>query len=100
MTLKGKECQETSSQVLGCEYRIGKTLHISIDGIGQTDTGITFMKSDYAGDFYAAIGMFHGCVIVKRNPKLLTLQNAFDFAFISPHTGKVYRTWQECRSGT
>lgn len=99
LTLKGKQCQETSSQALGCEYRIGKTLHISIDGIGQTDTGITFMKSDYDGDFYASVGVLHGCVIVKRNPKLSDRQNAFDFAFVSPRTGKVYRTWQACGAG-
>ena len=99
LTLKGKQCQEYSGQKLECEYRIGKTLHIAITGVGQTDTSITFMKSDYNGDFYAAIGVLHGCVIVKRNLKLLTLQNAFDFAFISPRTGKVYRTWEECGAG-
>lgn len=96
LTLKGKQCQENSGQSLACEYRIGETLHVSIDGIGQTDTGITFMKSDSDGDFYAAVGVLHGCVIVKRNLKHITLQNAFDFAFISPRTGKVFRTWQEC----
>ena len=99
LTLKGKQCQENSEQSLACEYRIGKTLHISIDGIGQADAGITFMKSDFDGDFYAAVGVLHGCVIVKHNLKHLPLQNAFDFAFISPRTGKVYATWQECGSG-
>ena len=99
LALKGKQCEESHAQVLGCEYRIGKTLHISIDGIGQTDTGITFMKSDSKGDFYAAFGVLHGCVIVKRNLDLLNSQNAFDFAFISPRTGKVYRTWLECGAG-
>jgi len=95
LTLKGKQCQETSSQQLGCEYRIGKTLYISIDGIGRTDTGITFMKSDVNGDFYASIGVLHGCVIVKRNPKLADL-HAYNYAFISPRSGEVYRTWTEC----
>jgi len=95
-TLKGKQCQETSSQQLGCEYRIGKTLHISIDGIGRTDTGITFMKSDSNGDFYASIGVLHGCVIVKRNPPDLDPPFTSDYAFISPRSGKVYRTWTEC----
>ena len=100
LTLKGKQCQENSGQSFACEYRIGKTLHISIDGIGQTDTGITFMKSNFDGDFYATVGVLHGCVIVKRSLKNLTLQNAFDYAFISPRTGKVYTTWQECGSGS
>ena len=96
LTLKGKQCQETSSQQLGCEYRIGKTLYISIDGIGRTDTGITFMKSDVNGDFYASIGVLHGCVIVKRNPPDLDPPFTSDYAFISPRSGKVYRTWTEC----
>jgi hypothetical protein len=99
LTLKGKQCQEKSGQPLACEYRIGETLHISIDGIGQIDTGITFMKSDFDGDFYATVGVLHGCVIVKHGLKHIPRQNAFDFAFISPRTGKVYTTWQECGSG-
>jgi hypothetical protein len=97
--LKGKQCHENPGQSLECEYRIGETLHIAITGIGQTDTAITFMKSDLNGDFYAAIGILHGCVIVKRNPDFLNRANAFDFAFISPRTGKIYTTWQECGSG-
>ena len=99
LALKGKQCQEDSHQVLECEYRIGKTLYIAITGIGQTDTAITFLKSDENGDFYVSIGMRHGCVIVKRNPDLPNLANAFEFAFISPHSGKIYKTWQECGAG-
>ena len=99
LALNGKQCQEYSGQLLECEYRIGKTLYIAITGIGQTDTAITFLKSDENGDFYASIGMRHGCVIVKRNPDLPNLANAFEFAFISPHSGKIYKTWQECGAG-
>ena len=100
LTLKGKQCKESDTQVLGCEYRIGKTLHIGIDGIGQTDTGITFMKSDIDGDFYASVGVLHGCVIVKRNYRDHVGPLLFNITFISPRTGKVYRTWQECEAGT
>jgi hypothetical protein len=99
LALKGKQCQEYTGQLLECEYSIGKTLHIAITGIGQTDTAITFNKSDLNGDFYAAIGMRHGCVIVKPNPNLPNLANAFEFAFISPRSGKIYKTWQECGAG-
>ena len=100
LTLKGKQCQENPKQSLEQEYNIGKTLFIALTGIGQTDTAITFIKSDFNRDFYAAIAVLHGCVIVKRNPELINLRNAFDFAFIAPRTGMVYRTWQECESGT
>lgn len=105
LVLKGKRCQERENQMLDCDYRIGKTLHISIAGIGLPDTSVTFMKSDYDGDFYATMGVLHGCVIVKRGPKdsppnvLDGPGSLFDFAFISPRSGKVYKGWQECQSG-
>jgi hypothetical protein len=73
---------------------------MAITGIGQTDSAITFMTSDFKGDFYAAIGVLHGCVIVKPTLKLNNLQHACDCACISPRTGEIYPTWQECGSGT
>lgn len=45
-TLSGKTCTE-SRQQLNCEYKVGKDLEFSIDGIGMPDTGITFVRSDY-----------------------------------------------------
>ena len=68
--LKAKQCgQQRYSQTLSCEYKVGADLHISIDGIGQEDTGVTFVKSNAEGDFYATYGILHGCVVVKRGPK-------------------------------
>jgi hypothetical protein len=76
-------------------------LHNAVTGIGQPDSGITFMKSDFNRDFYTAVGVLHGCVmIVNRNPELIKLRNAFAFGFIAPRTWTVYRTWQECEFGT
>ncbi len=37
-TLAGKECQESSSQLLSCQYKVGSDLLISIDGIGGLGT--------------------------------------------------------------
>ena len=42
-----------NSQQLECTYQVGKDLNVSITGIGQPDTAITYMKSDFEGDFYA-----------------------------------------------
>ncbi len=100
--IDGKSCKETSSQFLSCEYKIGEDLHISIDGIGQPDTGITFMKSDSEGDFYATYGILHGCIIVKRGPESINENNPgsmLDYAFISPLNGKVYKDWGNCQNG-
>lgn len=100
-----KKCKETPSREISCEYKVGKDLHLSVDGIGGEWTGIAFMKSDYDGDFYAAFGIRHGCVIVKRGKK--NWKNVadhgpgspFDYAFISPKNGKVYRDWTDCKDG-
>ena len=102
--LKGKQCSQIGDrQTLSCRFKVGMDLHISIDGIGQEDTGVTFMKSDFDGDYYATHGVLHGCVIVKRGPKSYSEESdgpgsRFDYAFISPRNGKVYRSWPECKS--
>lgn len=103
MVLKGKSCRETNSQVIECEYKVGKNLYINIAGVGQPDAQISFLRTDHEGDFYASLGIAHGCVIVKRGPKSLSKEENFsgpgsivDFAFISPKNGKVYPTWEAC----
>lgn len=96
-TLSGKTCAE-SRQQLNCEYKVGKDLEFSIDGIGMPDTGITFARSDYLkGDYYATFGLRHGCVVVKHGVDLRLF--GLDFAFVSPKNGKVYKTWEECKGG-
>jgi hypothetical protein len=89
---------------MDCRYKVGKDLEFTIAGIGQPDTGVTFVKSSFEGDFYASFGIQHGCVIVKRGQKAVTSQelsgpdSAFDFAFVSPKNGKVYRRWEESQT--
>lgn len=88
--------QNEGSRELDCEYRVGRDLYFTIAGVGASDAGITFMKVNYDGDYYATVGVLHGCVIVKqgkRTPETLQLPQ---FAFVSPRTGKVYSTWGEC----
>ncbi|MDO8706692.1 MAG: hypothetical protein Q7J84_17280 [Sulfuricaulis sp.] len=89
----GKKCQEGKNQSLSCSYTVGKNLLIEIAGIGSPDAGIAFLKSDYDGDFYGKYGVLHGCIIINSTKDL------FSFAFVSPKNGKIYRTWQECKSG-
>jgi len=63
------------------------------------------MVDNAKGDFYPTYGLQHGCVIIKRgskgvvNNELFGPGSLFDFAFVSPKNGKVYKTWQECQSG-
>ena len=98
ITIKSKKCQEGASQLLACDYKIGKSLHISINGIGAPDTGISFMKSDFYGDFYGTYGIGHSCIIVSSGNNNGKGKSYYDYAFISPKNGKVYKDWTECKS--
>ena len=105
LVLSGKSCKagSTSAQTIHCDYKVGTGLHFSIDGVGDDDAGITFVRSSFDGDFYATFGVLHGCVIVKRGGDarekgpLAGPGGPSDYAFVSPKNGKVYRTWVECK---
>jgi hypothetical protein len=105
ITLAGKTCSENRQQTIECNYHIGNDLQITIAGVGQRHASITFEKSDEEGDFYAGLGIMHGCVIVKRGEKGIDPKKGigpgsmFDFAFISPKNGKVYPSWEQCKDG-
>ena len=98
----GMSCKQSyiSDTQLDCDYRVGKDLHFVIAGTGQDDAAITVVRAaGYDGDYYATFGILHGCVIVK--PGSGSGRPAFsDMAFVSPTTGKVYLTWQECGRAT
>jgi hypothetical protein len=99
--LTGKTCKaRETGQILSCEYRVGSDLHFSIDGIGDPDTGISFLRSYFDGDYFATVGVMHGCVIVKHGNKTMPDNMSVymsDFAFVSAKNGKVYRNWEDCR---
>ena len=97
-TVNGKSCKESSSQQIDCDYKVGKDLNISIAGIGLPDTSISFYASSYEGDYFARVGVLHGCVIVEpgESSKRPLMGN---HAFISPKNGKVYEDWRTCKNG-
>lgn len=95
MLVKGKTCNASSSQKIDCSYRIGNSLWIEIVGVGENDVGVAFMKSDYKGEYYAKIGKMHNCVIVNAG---LKSSEILDYAFISPKTGKIYKSVEGCYS--
>ena len=104
LVVKGKSCGEGESQQLECTYQAGKNLNISISGIGQPDTSVTFFESNFDSDSYATYGLRHGCIIVKRGDKGITNNqlngpgSSTDYAFISPKNGKVYSNWEESQT--
>src|SRR4051794_33327679 len=86
----GTTCKQ-SDESMNCEYKVGKSLHFSIGGVGDEDAAILFLKADFEnGEYYAKVGVLHGCVIVS--PRVGSRPNLTfgDLAFVSPRNGKVY----------
>jgi hypothetical protein len=102
----GTKCQTNSVGWMECDYRVGKSLQFEIAGVGHEAATILFHKADLDGDYSAKVSVLHGCVIVERNievtakelEKVRKAHESFvaDLAFVSPHTGKVYRDWADC----
>jgi hypothetical protein len=90
----GMNCKQQSRGQLDCMFTVGKSLRFEIVGVGQEDAAITFYKVDFDGDYYASVGVMHGCVIVKQAHPAPT--TGLHFAFVSPKNGKVYRDWPTC----
>ena len=93
----GKECRSKENYPLHCTYRVGVDLEIIIAGVGDPDTLIVFKSSRYDGDYYGAVGVLHGCVIVRPGGPWVD-HPVGSIAFISPINGKVYKTWDACHS--
>jgi hypothetical protein len=97
-TRSGTVCKQNPEGSLHCTYNVGNDLIFSITAVGELDSGISFLKSDIKGDYYARFGVKHGCVIIARgesSPK--SKKSPIDYAFVSPKNGRVYRTWEECK---
>ena len=104
VVVAGMTCRQSAITAgsMNCEYSVGSGLKFSIAGVGQEDAGITVERSTgYDSDYYLSFGILHGCVIIK--PGRLTTDAARaagvlpEMAFVSPRTGKVYESWQECQ---
>jgi hypothetical protein len=68
-----------------------------VAGVGQEDVAVVLLQADSNSEFVASVVPLHGCVVVKP---VRTADSAATFAFVSPKTGKVYRTWSACLSAT
>jgi len=96
VVVAGMQCKQNSMESLECDYRVGRSLHVNIAGVGDKDASITFLSASFEGDYYASVGVLHGCVIVKPGEER-DGPGMLDFAFISPRSGKVYADWEACQ---
>jgi hypothetical protein len=116
----GKSCKKTSvdGDVSECSYRVGKSLHFTIFGIGYKGPesghqGVVFEKSDIDGDFYAGYDPKSGCIFVApgsgeararpaalagaRSHPQIALSSLPEITWVSIKNGNVYRDDNECR---
>ena len=96
--VRGTACRQSAKGSLNCIYAVGRDLEFSITAAGEADAGISFLRSSIKGDYYARFGVLHGCIIVAQGEATTQLA-PIDYAYVSPKTGRVYKSWQECQSG-
>lgn len=93
----GMKCTQSELGQFDCDYRVGRDLHFAVVGIGEDDTAITFYSARFEGDYYATVGVLHGCVIIKPGKANDVLIGApGSMAFVSPASGRVFRDWPSC----
>lgn len=98
VVVEGKICSQSSYDSWQCYYTIGEDVEIIIDAVENFGANLTFVRSGgYEGDYFPALSMEHGCVIIQHGLTQVNPRNVFDYAFISPKNGNVYKTWQECK---
>ena len=96
--VKGMKCSQESQGHMNCDYRVGHSLHFEIRDVGEELCTINFLASSFEGDYWGSYGLPFGCVVVKPG-MVFKGPGAFDFAFVSPRSGKVYKDWQSCQRG-
>ncbi|QII98668.1 hypothetical protein GII23_00620 [Stutzerimonas balearica] len=97
LILSGKQCEEFQNQQINCNYRIGSDFWLSLAGVGTSNVGIAFMKSEFKGNYYGTYGTSHGCVIIQPGESNKNTEHP-NVAFVSPLNGKVYKTWTDCKA--
>lgn len=93
--LSGMRCFENAVGDSECDYQVGDSLHFGVAGVGTPDGSIYFYSASFEGDYFAVVGIEHGCIVVR--PGLSAdLDRRIDLAFVSPRTGNVHRSVDSC----
>lgn len=94
--LNGTKCEQIPNNGRYCQYQFGSTLEIGIKDVGGTDTVAGFHNSNIKNEIYAVI--YFGCIAIVPGEAHPKNYNRDYGVFISPKTGLVYKTSQECRA--
>ena len=100
----GMSCKQTSRQVAvaaqtECTYRVGTGLVFQLIGVGEADVNIGVRKAGgyEDADFIFDFSMGHRCIVITAGNRSLRQSDSYLFpAFVSPRTGKVFTSWQQC----
>jgi len=89
-------CEQVPNNGRRCNYKFGDILEFSVKDVGGTDTVISFTMSNSKNELYAV--MYFGCVAVVPGSASREDHDLSHNVFISPVTGKVYKTSSQCRA--
>lgn len=94
--LKATSCEQVPNNGRYCKYEFSNMLSIGIKHVGGTDTVVGFRNSNIKNELYAV--MYSGCVAVVPGEAHPPSYDKDYSVFISPKTGLIYRTSQECKA--
>ncbi len=94
--LKATSCEQIPNNGRYCKYEFGTALTIGIKDVGGTDTVVGFNNSNIKNELYAVL--YFGCIVVVPGGAHPRNYDRDYGVHISPKTGLVYKTSQECRS--
>ncbi|OAI09020.1 hypothetical protein A1353_05500 [Methylomonas methanica] len=94
--LQGTKCEQIPNNGRYCKYQFGTTLEIGIKDVGGTDTVVGFHNSNIKNELYAVL--YFGCIAIVPGEAHPRNYNHDYGVFISPITGLVYQTSNECRA--
>lgn len=92
----GTKCEQVPNNGRYCKYELSGVVSFSIKDVGGTDTVVGFHNSNIKNEFYAV--MYFGCVVIVPGDAHLKNYDRNLGVFISPKTGNLYRSQQECRA--
>jgi hypothetical protein len=94
--LNGTKCEQIPNNGRYCKYQFGNVLEIGIKDVGGTDTVVGFHNSNIKNELYAVF--YFGCIAIVPGEAHAKNYGRDYVVFISPKTGLVYQTSQECRA--
>jgi len=94
--LQGTKCEQIPNNGRYCKYQFGTTLEIGIKDVGGTDTVVGFDNSNIKNKLYAVL--YFGCIAIVPGEAHPRNYNHDYGVFISPVSGLVYQTSNECRA--